>query len=425
MSFNKIWIINILLIFTLFSCERYIGYGVIMLSEEGSELETGDLIKIKKESRIRDTWVFDTPEEEHIEINKWRVKFYSELVDAQKFIDNNREYKDYHVIVNRNGHIMRIKPNADTPQVYRLPKGKRVKVLGRSDVKESHGRFEGYWWHLITEDGVKGWSFDSYLSIYNNEELVFSNATEDSTKIHEFFRNVWRPIYFRDMQRSRNIDLNKFQTKFKLTPDLENREITISLPDHYISFPFTEFKKTGAYNYNLVGSPVQLDFSFSGKVIVIYSEDSKSYVNEFVYIKDSVVNEIINTSKTTRRINYTEFIFEGPKFNSKAYGEITFLEDNKFKWTDKQNLITKQLITSNASSEGSISFKYFLGQDLKGVYDGVMTFDFGGRQELTFLYMFENSGVRFLYVPQAQINESVVETDDFYTPIDLFFTGQI
>jgi len=409
----------------LSSCEKYIGYGVIMLPEEDSNLETGSLIKITKESRIREAWVYNSEEEEHIEIKKWRVEFYKELEDAQKYIEEYKEYKDYYVIVNTNAHSMRIKPTAKANLVYRLKKDQRVKVIGRTAEKEKIARFEGYWWKLITDDGVKGWSYDSYLSVYNNDQVIHSNVTDDGPEIHEFFRNVWRPKYFWEMQKSRNIDLDKFKAKFKMTPDLDNKEITISMPDHYATYKFTEFKKTGANNYILEGSPIQLDFSYKGQVIVIYSVDSKSYETDFIYMKDSVVNEIIETEKTSRKIKYNEFLFGGPVFNSKVYGEISFYEDNKFTWTNKQNLITKQLLTSNASSEGKISFDIFLSQQLKSKYDGVITFDFGERQELTFLYNFENNGVTFIYVPPATIKDKVVETDDFYTPIQLFFTGSL
>ena len=227
------------------------------------------------------------------------------------------------------------------------------------------------------------------------------------------------------MQKSRNIDLDKFKEKFKMVPDLDNKEVTISMPDHYATFKFSEFKKTGENNYILEGSTIQLDFSYKGQVIVVYSVDSKSYETDFIYIKDSVVDEIIETEKTTRMVKYNEFIFDGPKFSSRAYGEITFLDDNIFIWDGKENLITKQLLTDNAISQGIVNFKYFLGQDLKGLYDGVITFDFGERQELTFLYNFEDNGLRFLYVPETKINEKVINTDDFYSPVQLFFTGKL
>ena len=131
------------------------------------------------------------------------------------------------------------------------------------------------------------------------EVITHSNIEDDGPEIHDFFSNVWRPLYFWEMQKSRNIDLEKYKAKFKLTPDLDNKEITISMPDHYITYQFTEFTKTGEHNYNLVGSPVQLDFSFQGVVTVIYSVDSLSYENTFIYIQDSVVNEIINTEKSS------------------------------------------------------------------------------------------------------------------------------
>ena len=188
MRLNKKIILNLFIVFLLFSCERYIGYGVIMLPDGNSDLETGSLIKITKESRIRETWVYNTPEEKHVEIKKWRVEFYDNLNDAQEYIDEYNMYKDFFVIVNKNSHSMRVKPNADANLVYRLKKDQQVKVIGRTAEKVKIAKFEGYWWHLITDDGVKGWSYDSYLSIYNNDELIHSNATDDGPEIHEFFQ---------------------------------------------------------------------------------------------------------------------------------------------------------------------------------------------------------------------------------------------
>lgn len=394
-----------------------------MLPEDGSDLETGALIKITKESRIRETWVYNTPEEEHIEIKKWRVEFYESLEDAQNYNSEYETYKNYYVVVNRNSHIMRIHPNTSAKQVYRLKKDQQVKVIGRGAEKERHGSFEGYWWQLITPDGVVGWSFDSWLAVYDGDRVVHSNISPDGPEIHDFFKHTWRPRYYWEMQKSRNIDLERFQAKFKMVPDLDKREVTISMPDLYKTYKFTEFKKTGRNNYNLEGSPVQLDFSVNGMVIVIYSDGTKSYETDFIKMTDATVNDIISSEISSRNVKYSEFSFAGPNFTSKVYGNIEFLSDNKFIWTNKNNLITKQLITSNAGNTGVVSFKYFLGRSLTGLYDGVITMDFGARQELTFLYNFEDSGVRFLYVPSSEIEEKVINSDDFFDPIILYFTG--
>lgn len=424
MSLKKLQVLSLLILVSLFSCERYIGYGIVMLPDEENNLDSGSLIKITKESRIREAWVYNTEEEDHIEIKKWRVEFYDKLADAEAFVEKYSEFKDYFVLVNRNSHSMRIKPYADANLVYRLKSGQKVKVIGRTEEKEQIASFNGYWWELITDDGVKGWSYDSYLSVYNGDELVHSNVSEDSPEIYDFFETEWRPRYFLTMQKARNIDLDKFKTKFKMIPNIDSKEITISMPDHYATFNFTEFEKTGINNYNLLGSNVQLDFSYKGVVKVIYSIDSKAYETDFINMSDALVSEIINTENSKRKIKYTEFLFQGPTYKSGAYGEIIFSDDGKFKWNDKENLINKQLLTSNAPNEGTVSFKFFEGEDIINKYDGIITFDFGSRQELTFLYTFENSGLKLLYVPPNRIEEHVVETDDFYTPIDLFFTGQ-
>ncbi len=422
---KKILGFSLLLIFSLTSCTKYIGYGVVMLAEDESGIESGSLLKITKESRIRETWVFNTESEEHVEIKKWRVQKYDTLLEAQEFIESYKEYKNYFAIVNKNSFVMRVKPKTSAKQNYVHKKNDKLKIIGRTAVKDEISKnWIGYWWKLITEDGVIGWSFDSYLSIYNGDELIFTRDKGEGPEIHEFFRKSWRPRYFQDMQESRNVNMDKFKLKFKLTTDLDNKEITISMPDHYLSPKFTEYQKTGTYNYTLVGSGVQLDFSRKGSVYLYYSDNLKSYSTEFVNMKDSVVTEIINTENSKRRIKYNEFLSSGPNFKSSVYGNILFMEDNVFRWDDKTNLITKQLLTSNANSTGSVSFKIFIGRSLKGRYEGAMTFDFGSRQELTFLYTFEDGGVRLLYVPPGKIKDNMIKNDDFYSPISLFFTGQ-
>ncbi|MGL1893278.1 MAG: SH3 domain-containing protein [Spirochaetaceae bacterium] len=421
----KMLLTSLLLILSLYSCTRYIGYGVVLVPEEDSELKSGTLIKITKESRIRETWVYNSDVEEHIEIKKWRVKDYEKLEQAEEFIKNFSEYKDYYAISNRNSFSMRVKPDQYAALVYRLKNNQRVKVIGRSSEKDdSVGSWNEHWWNLITHDGIEGWSYGSYLSIYDNGKVIHTNVEEDGPEIDNFFKSVWRPYYFWDMQKSRNIDLNKFKSKFKLATDIDNREITISMPDHYETFKFTEFKRSGDNNYNLIGSNVQLDFSYGGAVTVIYSVDSKSYETTFINMADSLVNEIINTELTSRKIKYNEFLFQGPNFESKVYGKITFIDGNKFIWEDKENLLSRQLLTNNAGNSGTITFDNFLGDEIMGIYEGVITFDFGSRQELTFLYNFESGGLKLLYLPSKNIKAKVVETDDFYNPIQLFFTGQ-
>lgn len=418
-------IILTLLLCTLFSCSRYIGYGVIMLPDEENKEATGTLINITKESRIRETWVYNSEEEDHIEIKKWRVIFFNKKEEALSYIDKYLEYKDYYVIVKKDGHNMRAYPKSGEDNlVYKLKNNQKVKVIGRTEKKEKIARFEGYWWELITEGGTRGWAYDSYLNVYNGDKLIHGKTDEDGPEVIEFFKKTWRQAYFRTMAEKQQINTDKFKTKFKLTPDMDNKKITISTPEHYITESFTKINKTGVYNYELEGSSISLDFSRKGSVYVSYTHEYKFYNQEFVHISDSVINEIIRTEKSKREISFSEFLLEGPRYKSKVYGEIIFSDGNKFQWNDKENLIAKQLLTPRALSEGTVSFKYFLDKSLTSKYDGIITFDFGARQELSFFYSFEDEGVRFLFIPQNKIKNRIVRSDNFFTPIPLFFTGQ-
>ncbi len=167
-----------------------------------------------------------------------------------------------------------------------------------------------------------------------------------------------------------------------------------------------------------------LDFSRKGSVYVSYTHNYISYNPEFVSISDNTISEILSTENSKREITFNEFLTMGPRYKSRAYGTITFKEGNKFIWKKKDNLIAKQLLTSRAFSDGTVSFKYFLGRSLVGKYDGIITFDFGARQELSFLYSFEDDGIQFLYIPPSKIDNGVVKNDNFFTPIQLYFTGK-
>lgn len=405
-----------------FSCSRYIGYGVVKISEDENKIKSGTLIKITRESRIWDTWIYNTDVEKHVEIEKWRVKNFKNIEDAEKYQEEFKKYEGYYAVSRRSGQSMRIKPIfPTTKEVYRLKLNQKAKIIGRSE-KQEHDRFNGYWWKLITDDGVEGWTYYPNLNIFKGDELVHGEKNEAGPEIEQFFKKIWRPVYFQEMVDNRNIDLNKFKPKFGLFPDFDKKEVYISMPDHNVTQKFTEIIPTGKYNYQLEGSSIQLDFSYKGMVLVTYSQDYNSYFNEFITLKSSVA-DIIESEKSKRSIKYNEFIFNGPVYKSRAYGEITFSEDNKFIWKDNQNLKTKQLLTSNAGNQGTVYFDTFLSSSLKGKYEGSITFDFGSRQKLTFLYNFEDKGIRFLFIPPSKIKESMIRTDDMFSPIQLFFTG--
>ncbi len=317
---------------------------------------------------------------------------------------------------------MRSQPDTGSTQVYRLKENQRVKIIGRTEKKEQIARFEGYWWKLITEDGIEGWSYDSYLNIFNGTELVHGEIIEDGPEIENFFATTWRPNYFLEMIQNRMVDLDKFKTNYGLFPDLEKKEIIISMPDHYLVKNFTEVVRTGPNNYLLDGSGIQLDFTYRSMVLVSYSQDFKSHFNRFVSLAANV-NDVINAEIAKRNIRFNEFIFNGPIFESKAYGQITFLDGNNFLWSNNLNLKTQRLLTNNAGETGTVNFKTFLAPEILGKYNGSLTFDFGASQELTFLYTFEGKNLKFLYVPPSSIKDNLILNDNFFTPIQLFFTG--
>lgn len=409
------------LVLSSVSCRKTLGYAFVLWSDNETLHQTGSILEVVEESKIRDTWVYINSDGEETEIDKWRTAFYEKKEEAEKRKENYMPYINYTAVSNRQGHSMRSEPKAATQNiVYKLLKNQRVKVIGRTDEKVTISRFTGYWYHLLTEDGTEGWSYDSYLKIYDGDKLIWGKEEEENPELDKFTDNIWRPEYFKEMIQSRKVNLTQFKTKYGIFINKDKKEISLQLPDQSVTEIWNKIEKTGKYSYKFEGTSFHIDMKRKDSVIIDYNYDNKDYTKVFELLEEDV-KEVINNEYVKKQMSFNEFMMNGPKYTSKGYGSITFDNGNKFTWTNRENLISQQLITPNAGESGSVSFNLFLDDSIANKYDGALTFDFGDRQELSFLYTFAKKGLQLVVVPENKIKKSEIQTDNYFTPVKMFF----
>ena len=98
----------------------------------------------------------------------------------------------------------------------------------------------------------------------------------------------------------------------------------------------------------------------------------------------------------------------GPDFKSSNYGTLTFEESNSFTWRE-YNLLVTSIVSKDAKGEGKILIQYFLSNQLKKDWDGVLTFNFDGmNSEVNFLYKCEKNGLRLEDATHAEMKGSTI-----------------
>jgi len=422
--YGRVAILLSIVLLSMFSCSRKLGYGVVLWSDQDG-LKTGDMTEILEESRIRKSYILQVKgTKERYEIPLWRVKFFDKYAEAQSYAATFEKYKPVFAYSNKQGLPVRKKPDASSERVYKLRENQEIKVLGRGE-KEQVGRFEGYWYTILTDDGVQGYVFDALLTVYSlndQQEMVVQNQKkQDDPLLDLFFNTDWRPDTYQDMISRRQIDLALFRPEYGLFADLDSMTIHLKTMDKDLTVPFEKVTRIGANRYDFAGTSFRITVNSENFITAQYKYDGLEVSQAFIRLNDDVDN-IITKEKERRAGLLQEFMDRGPEMSSQAYGTILFENGGRFTWIDKSSLISQQVLTVSAGNSGYVSFRNFPIEQIKSRYDGVITFNFESGETADFLYTMRDTGVSLLYVNERYIVDRVVKSDQFFSPIQMFFT---
>ncbi|MFP4329554.1 MAG: hypothetical protein ACLFP6_02435 [Spirochaetaceae bacterium] len=415
-----------LLILALSSCgNRGIGHGVILWAPEDSPLANGRLVEVTSESELNSTYTVTTPSlEEPVTLPMWRIAFFEEEDAALAYASEYAPYAETYARSLRQALPVRAERDRLSRGVYRLRENELMKVLTRDEEIADEGGLQGYWYRVLTREGIEGWAFGFFLEIIGTggEDEEEEGPSEEESDRERILSNTWRPEYFREMINENRIDLSRFRPNFGLFPDPEAQEIRIVLPEHTVTFPYEELFSSGPSSYSLEGSPVTISLRSDSRISVQYTLNGREQSEVFLLFEEEIA-EIVEEELDRREELRQRLREPGNVLTSTAYGTIELEEGERFTWTGYDRL-TPTVIPGRAGESGTVSFPLFLSDDLREEYDGAILFTFTGegeRVEVRFTYEYSEGGIRLTYVPSEDVSENIVQREAF-SPIVIFFT---
>lgn len=408
---------------------RSVGTGVLLWSPDESMLESGSVVNVRSESDLNDSYTITSQAlEEPLEIVRWRVAFYEEEESARAAAAEYETAFDGNTTLyaraTRNALPMRSDAQAgSTNTVYRLREGEEIKLIGREPEETNQGGLVSYWYEALTATGERGWVFGYTLEVYDPTDASVVVETGGSTDplIELLLSNVWRPIYFVDMISNGAIDLDLFRPEYGLFPDPESNQLELVLPSHATIFEYEEIVRVGPRRYLARGTSLQLTFQRNDELSLQYTLDDEQHIIAMQRVPGEIA-EYVDAEVERRGNVYQELLDRGPGFRSDNYGELTFLEGQRFTWSGYGRLVP-EAIPDGAGRSGAIDLGLFLSAGLMAEFDGALSFRFDGiGTPVSFLYAFRDNGIRLVWLPQENIDERLVQRQTT-SPLVIFMSS--
>ncbi len=397
------------------------GYGVLLWSSDEDAVPSGTLLQIIDESDISDTYTVTGLENDaESQIPRWRARKFDSRAAAEAFRDELGDLARVYARSERTALPIRAEMSAQSQRIYRMRDQQVVKVIGRSDDVHEVGAYRDHWYNVLTEDGVAGWVFGRYLTVYDYTEGPADPVAAEREELNEFLSATWRPEYFQQMIRDRRYDLERFDLQFGMFPEPENSRVRIVLPDHTAEFTYEDWYRIRDSLWGAEGVPLEIHLRSETEVEALYSHEGNEYSTRFVKVEEDI-RELIADEQSRRLELYNEFIDFGERFRSAAYGELQFRPNRTFSWTAYDRLVPR-IVSETAGTSGEARFDIYLGPQLQDQYDGALTLDFSGSDDIMHLvYRYVSGGVQFIYVPEALVARGTVQEMP-RAPIIMYFS---
>lgn len=413
-----------IVISTFSSCsQKLIGYGTILWAPDDSLFRTGQTVTIISESELADVYLLnDGISEETIQMERWRVAFFKDEILAKEKSKTILEYKTIFARNLKDGLLIREQPGINSERVYKMRKNQIIKVSGRTTEISTVGQYEGYWYQVITEDGIIGYCFDHYLDIYDSSVKPEEKINPADLLLESAFTTLYRPSVFVDMIKNAAIDLKLFRPQTGLFPNLENKTLRIVTNSYSISFDWDFLTLIDKRSFELGETGTIITVLSDTRLQVSYYYESEKVIANYVVIEN--IEDIIIEETERREILYNSLLQAGTSFSSNAYGNIRMQFDGSFTWTDYDRLIP-QIIPDGSDGTGKIKFNNFLSDNLGDEYTGVISFGFkfGDRIiPVIFLYTLLEKKLRLTYVPENDITNDIIRKKSI-SPIVIAFSA--
>ena len=369
------------------ACERAPrGYGVVLWSGGGAP-PAAAAVEVLEESSIEDRYVVRRAApaggrgEEPVPVERWRVRVFPEPEPAAAYAARYAPFAVSFGYAARNGLPVRVEASATADIVYKLRDGELIKVLDRSPQPERVGVYENFWYQVLTEGGVSGYTFGEFLPVFESRGDPYAEAarlqSEDATLDH-VLATVWRPDEFRAMVVTGRYDLDRFRAEYGLFPDPEARVFRLVTGAGTREFAYETIERIGEGRYLLrrggaVGG-LRLTVQSATRLAVSYSAAGRAVTRIFAALSRDV-GELIAAERARRDQLYADLAERGARWRSTGYGTIDLGAERVYRWRGFGGLVPG-LLPPGLPGTGRVDFRYEPGPELAGRYDQVITFLF-------------------------------------------------
>lgn len=402
---------TVLLCLSLGSCANGVrGYSILLWNENEYNLDDGQILPVYLKSNISKVYVVGVPgTKQKVEIPLFKMTEPVSKSKAKKQLKTYKEYQHYYARVKTDGLPIRADKTNQAKQIYRLKKGEVLCVLYSEEgeeVQTGGQALEGEWLRVLTADGNEGWCFSYNLHLYEMfadgtygegaEEIIAEEQQSTDATLEDILAQRWYPEYYQSMIDSREIDLDYMQPEFGLDTGYDTGTVAFHMNGADAEYPYNGVTKISRNVYRFNDTNIQFTIRASDTISVQYIDEyGMPATYSMVTFFDSDVNDVISRERQRRAGLLAGLRSSGPTFASSTYGTLTIRNDSSFTWTG-WDMLSGVVIPSYASNTGTVSFKYFLPDNLKGQWNGIVTFVFNGTdgREVNFVFKREANGVR-------------------------------
>jgi hypothetical protein len=410
------------------SCTKLEGYGVLLWSSEDPPVPSGTVLPVYIKSNINEVWVAGIPEEYRGEVEGVKDKFEIPLKQMEVFHSKRAAEKraaEFAPLALAYGETLQdglpIRDTSDNSgrRVYRLRKGEVVKLLaevpGTPAISSTGDPLPGAWYQVLTSDGSTGYCFSYRLRIfdYSGGTMRIAQSQEEAAEDAELetvLDKTWSPESYAAMLADNKIDAALLQEHWGFFPGEDEGSARIFLKDiendRVINetFAYTAIVPAGTSAWRFEGSSLQMQLRANGTLAVQYTEDGKGAIRTYLFMELPTSVDDLILQETARRQRLFSLIYgQGPLFSSANYGALTLNRNASFVWTGF-DLLVPHVIPASARGNGRVNMGIFLDPQFEDQYAGAFTLRFNaenGSESVSFLYNFEQDGLRIEYISDA------------------------
>ena len=390
---------------SLESCQRSIGYSVLLWDVPEKNLQDGQILKVYFKSNISQVYVISLPDtNENFEIPLWQLTVPQSKKKAEIAAKKYQDFQHQYAHIKIDGLPVRAEAVNTSKQVYRLHKNEVVKILykgrGQDVIMADGSKLDGEWLCILTEGGTQGWCFSHNLALFTtgadgeivSGEMVEQDEGKNDAILNQVLQAKWYPESYTRMLSENLIDLESMKMGYGFDTGTESGKVSINIKDRFRSATYGGITKVGEKVYDFTGTPFQMIINNADEIIVNYTgTENKPEAYTFVTISGDYDIAALMRTEQNRRTTEMQKLYNVDSFKSTNYGTLTFTGLNSFSWSGF-SLIVPNIISRKARGNGSVSIKYLVAKNLLEKFDGMLTFKFEGMSdEVNFFYKHSNS----------------------------------